>query len=59
MEKLEITGDYECNVHIDKGYIKLTLPPMSKKAVIFKFRKLQNEQVTILEHTMYAQKKNE
>jgi len=57
MEKLDTQGEYECNINIEKGYMKLTLPPMSKKAVIFKFKKLQHEQVTIQEHTMFASKK--
>merc|ERR1712110_454721 len=57
MEKLDVQGEYECNINIEQRYMKLTLPPMSKKAVIFKFRKLHTEQVKIVEHTMFASKK--
>jgi len=49
MEKLDIKGEYECNVNIEMGTMRLHLPAMSKKAVIFKFRKAMDAKVRVLQ----------
>jgi hypothetical protein len=51
-EKLKITGEYECNIDVKNNYMKLYLPALSKKAVIFKFKSSQFNKIEVEEHTM-------
>jgi hypothetical protein len=54
LEKLQISGQYTCNIALEEDYMKLYLPAMSKKAVIFKFEKSSEAKVKVLEHSMQA-----
>lgn len=43
LDLLQIKGDYDCNIDLTNNYAKLYLPPHSKKAIIFRFKKTSKD----------------